>query len=777
MENFTQELIKEFILESNEYLDAFDQDILKLEAGDDSAELINRIFRAIHTIKGTGGCLGYQRLTRLSHSGENVLSLLRERKLTIQPTLITGMLDLSDALRKIFHSLETQGTEGELDHTELVHRLDLIHNPEPRPEIDPGFGLFSDDPVSEESAPPPSAVRPTFAVTAQRESAPPAPLSRGAVETIDLAGEKVIEATRISVADSAIRVDVAHMDKLMNLVGELVLARNQILQTRSRLSDPALQASSQQLDRVTAELQEGLMKMRMQPINTVWSKLPRIVRDLAQDLGKQVRLELHGGETELDRSLIEAIKDPLTHLVRNAIDHGIESVAERVRAGKDEEGILHLRAYHESGQVNVEIQDDGGGISADKVRDKALSMGLITPDQARQMTEPELQQLIFLPGFSTAAAVTNVSGRGVGMDVVRSHIERIGGSVDLQSNPGSGTLVKIKIPLTLAIIPALLIRSGGLRFAIPQLNLLELIRVEDQVNAPSIEMIYGAPVYRLRGQLLPLIYLNTLLQLPLSEPATTVNKIVVLQTDGPPFGLVVDQIEQTEEIVVKPLARLLQNLTQFAGATILGDGRVALILDVLALAPKTLSNRLEVERLALTAKGEQTLQETQRWLLFRVTRNHHLALPLEQVQRLEDFNASALQGSPEHPVIPYRDEIIPLLSLAHLLHYTTTPFQLTDSVVPTVIFPVAGHTYGLIVDKIEDIVAQNITWQESNARPGIIGSAVIRGRVTELIDVPRLLALHRLDQDFFSTLPAPSNAPAPIATHPFPETAAPATTP
>ena len=399
------------------------------------------------------------------------------------------------------------------------------------------------------------------------------------------------EARGSAVSDSTIRVDVGLLDKLMNLVGELVLARNQVLQFTSQSADSAFLATSQRLNLITTELQGSVMKTRMQPIGNVWSKLPRVVRDLAAACGKEVRLEMEGKETELDKTIIEAIKDPLTHIVRNSVDHGIERPETRVERRKPAEGCLKMRAYHEGGQVIIEITDDGGGIDCERVKQKALQRALITPEQAARMSDHEALYLIFLPGFSTAEKVTNVSGRGVGMDVVKTNIERIGGTVDLQSQPGKGTTLKIKIPLTLAIIPALIVTSGGDRFAIPQVSLLELVRLEVEQASQQIEFIHGAPVYRLRGQLLPFAYLNRELRLNDADddglkPSVEATTIVVLQADGHPFGLVVDEINDTEEIVVKPLGKQLKGVASFAGATIMGDGRVALILDVLGLAQR-----------------------------------------------------------------------------------------------------------------------------------------------------------------------------------------------
>ena len=420
---------------------------------------------------------------------------------------------------------------------------------------------------------------------------------------------------RRSMADSTIRVDVDLLDSLMRLVGELVLTRNQVVQHAGGLGDQALTRASQRLNLIASELQEGVMKTRMQPIDHVWSKLTRVVRDLGVGCGKQVRLEMQGRDTELDKTILEAVKDPLTHLVRNSVDHGIESPEARVAAGKSPEGTLLLRAYHEGGQVNIEITDDGGGINPKKIAAKALERGLVTADELARMSEREMTSMIFLPGFSTAAVVTNVSGRGVGMDVVKTNIEKIGGTVDVQSAVGAGTTFRIKIPLTLAIIPALTVRCDGDRYAIPQVSLVELVRLEGEDGSKGIEQISGAPVLRLRGSLLPLVHLDTELGVGQGaadgRPAEGATFIVVLQAEDRQFGLVVDEVLDTEEIVVKPLGQQLKGISVYAGATILGDGRVALILDALALAQQAHVVNAARDR-AMTSSAMSRMRSTTR---------------------------------------------------------------------------------------------------------------------------------------------------------------------
>ena len=499
------EVVREFLVESHESLDQLDRDLVALEKDPTSKDRLASIFRTIHTIKGTCGFLSFGKLESVAHVGENLLSRLRDGRLVLNADITSALLSMVDAVRRMLSDIETTGSDGDNDYAELVARLNelqevLTSAEEERPSL------------VEEAA----KLTATASLEVQ-ETAKAVDVAQAIDTALDAAHEKVVaernpseqpETHASAVADTTIRVDVHLLDKLMNLVGELVLARNQILQFTSTQEDSSFVATSQRLNLITTELQEGVMKTRMQPIGNIWSKFPRVVRDVALACGKQVRVEMEGRDTELDKTIIEAIKDPLTHVVRNAVDHGVESPEKRIAAGKPAEGRLFMRAFHEGGQVNIEISDDGGGIDPEKLRQKALQRGLVHPDQLARMGEREILNLIFLPGFSTAEKVTNVSGRGVGMDVVKTNIEKIGGAVDIHSKVGVGTTLKIKIPLTLAIIPALVVTSRGERYAIPQVSLLELVRLEGDQAKRSIESIHGAPVYRLRGNLLPLVHLS-----------------------------------------------------------------------------------------------------------------------------------------------------------------------------------------------------------------------------------------------------------------------------
>lgn len=557
----------------------------------------------------------------------------------------------------------------------------------------------------------------------------------GEVAESDVAGAVTQQQTgRSGAADSTVRVDVSVLDDLMNLVGELVLTRNEIVQQVTLNPDGAMNASAQRLNMITSELQEGVMKTRMQPIGNVWSKLPRVVRDLANQCHKKVRIEMAGKETELDKTIIEAIKDPLTHIVRNTVDHGIEAPPERAAAGKPVEGVLRLEAGHEGGQVIIEITDDGAGIDLDKIKAKAIERGLLRPDTAGKMSDAEATQLIFHPGLSTAKAVTNVSGRGVGMDVVKTNIEKIGGSVEVRTAPGQGTTFKIKIPLTLAIVPALIIGCDSRRYAIPQISLVELVRVDADESGKGIESVHGAPVFRLRGRLLPVVDLRSELGLEAADQPP--GDMVVVHAEDRQFGLLVDDIFETQEIVVKPLSAVVQELDIFSGATILGDGRVALIVDVLGLGHRASifaargegSAKHDHDHIAETTDQHQTL------LLLAAGGDRRVAMPLADVARLEEFAASAIETTGYRDVVQYRDSIMPLIDLASELGYGGAGVANRTGTLSVVVVDHLGADIGLVIDEVLDIVDQPIV-------PVGGTGLVVHGRVTELLDVAALPSL------------------------------------
>lgn len=719
-------LLHDLVTESNESLDQFDQDLLALEKEEQAPDTLNRMFRTIHSLKGTSGCLGLSRIESLAHTGENLLSLLREGEIAASSKMISTLLAYSDALRAMLANLARTGSEPQEDFAALVRDLQALAEMTrtAKPATAP-FGLFEDEDL-EASASEETLGRPEFAVTGTETK--PAEAGRSAAPAALPAGE------------TAIRVDLEQLDGMMDLVGELVLARNQIMQFTGQLNEPALLGATQRLNIITTKLQETVMKTRMQPIGNVWNKFPRIVRDVSHELGKQVRLVMEGKDTDLDRNIIEAIKDPLTHLVRNAIDHGLEKPEQRAAAGKPAEGLLRLRAFHEGGQVNIEIHDDGAGIDREKVLRKAVKKGIVQAAQAAQLSDREIFSFIFAPGFSTADQVTNLSGRGVGMDVVKKNVERIGGSVDLQSEAGRSTTIRIKIPLTLAIIPALVIRCGGRRYAIPQVSLVELVRIDSENATRTVELVNGAPVYRLRGNLLPLVYLREHLGLqPAMERADSIF-LLVLQAEGRQFGLVVDSISDTEEIVVKPLGKELKGLAVYAGATIMGDGCVALILDVLGIARRAHIVE-ESQREAALLRDAETVEagaEQQQLLLFSLGESRQAAIPLSHVARLEEFDSSRIEFGGNSEVVQYRDEIMPLVRVARILRIPEPP-STDDGRVCVVVYSHNGVSVGLVVHEILDTVEDAVSVQKSTNRLGILGSGVVRKRVTDFLDVEALL--------------------------------------
>jgi two-component system chemotaxis sensor kinase CheA len=732
-DDLQRQLIKDLLIESFEGLDRFDRQLLALEKGASDAETLNVIFRVIHTLKGTAGCIGLGRIEATAHVGEGLLSLLRDGKIQPSTELISALLALSDALRGMLQHIESHGDEGTADHGALLARLQSLQAPEPQ------ASPVAPAPVTAPASNPPSEAFGLF----DEPSAPELPVAPQAPAVVASGEPKPSSSSRgpapvtpaSSAAESAIRVDVAQLDKLMNLVGELVLARNQVLQNVAQPDSAALLAASQRLNLITTELQGSVMKTRMQPIGNVWAKFPRIVRDLGQELGKKINFVMEGQETELDRTIIEAIKDPLTHIVRNAVDHGLELPAARVAAGKPAEGRLLLRAFHEGGHVNIEFSDDGQGIDVDRVKAKAVERGLISSDQAARLSDREVNNLVFLPGFSTADKVTNLSGRGVGMDVVKTNIEKIGGSVDVQSTAGLGVTLKIKIPLTLAIIPALIVNSGGQRFAIPQVSLLELVRLEGEDIQRKIETLYSAPVYRLRGRLLPLVYLNDHLKLSAVGSNDAVS-IVVLQADGRQFGLVVDAINDAEEIVVKPLGKQLKKLSCFAGATIMGDGRVALILDVVGLAQQArVVTEVRDHALAEEEHHREQAHARQTLLVFKSGPSRQLALPLSKVARLEELPIASVEQSGGQEVIQYRGQIMPLIRVAQYIGGAVEAETDVSDLIQVVVHSQNGRSVGIVVSHISDIVHEELTMQRASAREGILGSAVIQERVTDLLDL------------------------------------------
>ncbi len=718
----TDEIVQEFLVESHENLDQLDRDFVQLEREPDSRDLLASVFRTIHTIKGTSGFLAFSRLEQLTHVGENLLARLRDGKLTMTPPIADGLLAMVDGVRDLLAAIEADGTEGSVDVAPVVAVISA---------------LLEGRETSAARAPEPApVVAPAAPVAAQREP------------EVDAEAQ----APRRNVAEQSIRVDVDLLDTLMRQVGELVLCRNQIVRQAGLQDDLDLVRASQRLSLIASELQEGVMKTRMQPIDHLWSKLPRVVRDLGAQCGKQVRLEMVGRETELDRTLLEAVKDPLTHLVRNAIDHGLEHPAGRAAVGKATEGLLLLKAFHEGGQVVVEVTDDGAGIDPERIRTKALEKGLRSAAQLAGLSGPEVLQLVFAPGFSTAAAVTNVSGRGVGMDVVKTNIEAIGGTIEIESTPGTGTTCRLRIPLTLAIVSSLTIECGGERYAVPQVNLAELVALDAGQAAEQVERVGTAEVYRLRGMLLPVVRLADVLGVdPVRDDGQLV--MAVLQAEGRRFGLVVDRVLNSEEIVVKALSSRLKSIGVYSGATILGDGTVALILDVQALAKRTMRPDA-MEREARDGRAFDTApDDAGRVLLAGVGDGREVAIPLATVTRLEQVRPDRVERVGRREVIQYRGGILPIVRLDRHLHATS---ERGEEDLLVIVYSSGGRSVALVVDEVVDIV-DAVDVRSDVDDEGLLGSAVVRDRVIELLDVRA--AILAADPLFYTVTDEPLVAP------------------
>jgi two-component system chemotaxis sensor kinase CheA len=763
------DLTREFLLESQEGLDRMERCLTDLETRPGDAELLADIFRSVHTIKGTTGFLGFSRLEALSHSGENLLGLLREGELTATPEIVSGLLSLMDRLRGILRSIEATGTEGESQQQDgaMIARLEALQHGKAVALAEPVLAAVVEEvvhtspkkrrsgskragPRSPQGAPPPPRPEEAGPPRISDEAAPnPAPEAEpgpapGFSNAVRLASVPAVpsppetpQASGNSAADSTLRVDVELLNRMMNLVGELVLTRNQILQATS--SDAGFALLGRRLDMVTADLRESVMKARMQPVSHVFSRFPRLVRDLALGLDKRVRLEMEGQETELDKSLLEAIRDPLTHSIRNAIDHGIERPEVRAAAGKPAEGLVRLRACHEGSHVIVEVHDDGAGIGIERVREKAVERQLVTAQRAEQMNEREILQLIFLPGFSTAAAVTSVSGRGVGMDVVRTNVEKIGGKVEVESRAGEGTILRLRIPLTLAIIPALIVHSRGQNFAVPQASLTELVHMAAGENDPRIEWLENVGLYRLRGRLLPLVFLNRLLQQP-PRQRTDACDIAILNADGRRFGLVVDGLADPEEIVVKPLAAVLREIGYYAGATILGNGEMALILNPGAIAQNAgVSLTTETEE----APGQDHRGGREDFLLVE-TDGRPAALPLETVVRIERIPRSRIEQAGSRPVLRFDGMLLPLDDAAASLAGADPEAQTT-----VVVCRDGQRHVGMTVSQVLDVTGGR---QLEEAGTGALanGITLLHDRVTGVVSLSAIPPLDSVSEREYS---------------------------
>jgi two-component system chemotaxis sensor kinase CheA len=787
------DLLREFLTETSESLDTVDNQLVRFEQEPNNAKILDNIFRLVHTIKGTCGFLGLPRLEALAHAAETLMGKFRDG-MPVTGEAVTLILTTIDRIKDILSQLEATEAEPEGNDQDLIGELEAmvergmaamaggssVAASEPVAKSEPAVtegtliaqtlerplrpGEVSLDELerafretaiemapahAKAAAPAPAAAaqphaakqaRPDAAKASENKAAEHKASEKAAAKAASKAAAAKSSADDASdadrVANQSIRVNVDTLEHLMTMVSELVLTRNQLLEISRRNEDTEFKVPLQRLSNVTAELQEGVMKTRMQPIGNAWQKLPRIVRDLSGELGKQIELEMHGADTELDRQVLDLIKDPLTHMVRNSADHGLETPAERAAAGKPEQGTIRLSAYHEGGHIIICIADNGRGLNTERIKAKAVANGLVSEAELEKMTEAQIHKFIFAPGFSTAAQITSVSGRGVGMDVVRTNIDQIGGTIDIKSVASEGCSVTIKIPLTLAIVSALIVEAGGDRFAIPQLSVVELVRARAN-SEHRIERIKDTAVLRLRNKLLPLMHLKKLLKIDDGSSTDPENGfIVVTQVGNQTFGIVVDGVFHTEEIVVKPMSTKLRHIDMFSGNTILGDGAVIMIIDPNGIAKAlgasgSASHAVADENAAHHAStGEQTTS----LLVFRAGTDQPKAVPLALVTRLEEVAADKIEISNGRYMVQYRDQLMPLVQMEGV-SVQTSGSQ------PILVFADDKRSMGLVVDEIIDIVEERLNIEVAGQQSGILGSAVIKGQATEVIDVGHFLPM------------------------------------
>jgi two-component system chemotaxis sensor kinase CheA len=770
------DLLREFLTETSESLDTVDNQLVRFEQDPNNAKILDNIFRLVHTIKGTCGFLGLPRLEALAHAGETLMGKFRDG-MPVTAEAVSLILSSIDRIKEILSGLEATETEPEGTDQDLIVKLqEMVERgmaamsaaaapvapaAPAKPAIEQGTLVpqmlerqlrpgevsldeleraFRETAIEVASPLVPSAPPAPPKQAAPEPKAAPAPAAPSAkpASAKPAAGKSVVEVEvpeADKVANQSIRVNVDTLEHLMTMVSELVLTRNQLLEISRRNEDTEFKVPLQRLSNVTAELQEGVMKTRMQPIGNAWQKLPRIVRDLSGELHKQIELEMHGADTELDRQVLDLIKDPLTHMVRNSADHGLETPAERAAAGKPEQGTIRLSAYHEGGHIIICIADNGRGLNTEKIKAKVISSGLVSEAEFEKMTEAQIHKFIFAPGFSTAAVVTSVSGRGVGMDVVRTNIDQIGGTIDVKSVAGEGSSVTIKIPLTLAIVSALIVEAAGDRFAIPQLAVVELVRARAN-SEHRIERIKDTAVLRLRNKLLPLMHLKKLLKIDDGSSSDPENGfIVVTQVGNQTFGIVVDGVFHTEEIVVKPMSTKLRHIDMFSGNTILGDGAVIMIIDPNGIAKAlgaagTASHEIN-ENAAMRANAAEQLTSL---LVFRAGSSQPKAVPLGLVTRLEEITTDKIELSNGRYMVQYRDQLMPLVQMKGV-SVQTSGSQ------PILVFADDQRSMGLVVDEIIDIVEERLNIEVAGSSDGILGSAVIKGHATEVIDIGHFLPM------------------------------------
>ncbi len=723
MENH-DEILAEFILEAREIIDRLDVDFVRLEENPSDQALVGNIFRGLHTLKGSSGFFSLKRLEKLSHAGESLLGKIRAGQAELDFEKSTRLLEMNDILRQIIEGVEANQAEPVGDDQELIAVL---------------LGLSQPEKAA------PQEIN-TTTVTEVILEVPTQEPVREAAESPEIAmanapGQEVVVPVKVN-------PDV--LDKLMNIASEMVLARNRLLPFSQQSSDKLFTSAVRSIDLLTLELQERMMKMRMQPIFHIWDKFPRLVRDVSAECGKKVRLLQEGAETELDRILLDSIRDPLIHLIRNSIDHSIEPPEVRLEKGKSELAYLVLRAAHQNGIVIVEVIDDGAGVDYERVRQRAISRGLISVEKAHALNHKELIELIFLPGFSTRDTITNLSGRGVGMDVVKNNIENIGGSIEITSVPNEGTHVKLKIPLTLAILPTLFVRCAGEIFLIPQNRILELVRFAPNQPNNGIEDFYGTPTFRLRDKLIPLLFLNE--QLHLSASALKPKQklfIAVLNFNGTLFGLVVEEVLNIQDIVIKPLGELLRDMSNFAGATIMGNGEVALILDIDGIARKSgLVERLQANPIRQEERYIPPVEEMISVLLFEIPGLHKIALPLDAIDHIIKLDSEQIQQSGNREVVYFNEQLMDLVRLDKYVSGGAKDAQSYTTRAPVLTCRYRDRLYGLVVKQVTDIIEVPAKLHElSTPQRGLNGCIIYNDQVINVLDLEEVLIMHNVQED------------------------------
>ena len=729
MENH-DEILAEFILEAREIIDRLDGDFVRLEENPGDQALVGNIFRGLHTLKGSSGFFSLKRLEKLSHAGESLLGKIRAGQAELDFEKSTRLLEMNDILRSIIEGVEANHAEPPGDDQELIAVLLGVASTVNK-QAEEIISSVTKNEVPEQA----SNIESQPVVEIQMEYSEP---SEPVASTL---GQDVIV---------PVKVNPEVLDKLMNIASEMVLARNRLLPFSQQSSDKLFTSAVRSIDLLTLELQERMMKMRMQPIFHIWDKFPRLVRDVSAECGKKVRLLQEGSETELDRILLDSIRDPLIHLIRNSIDHSIETPEVRLEKGKSEIAYLVLRAAHQNGTVIVEVIDDGAGVDYERVRQRAISRGLISVEKAHTLNHKELIDLIFLPGFSTRDTITNLSGRGVGMDVVKNNIENIGGSIEITSVPNEGTHVRLKIPLTLAILPTLFVRCAEEIFLIPQNRILELVRFAPNQPNNGIEDFYGTPTFRLRDKLIPLLFLNEQLNLAAS-PLKPKQKlfIAVLNFNGTLFGLVVEEVLNIQDIVIKPLGELLRDMSHFAGATIMGNGDVALILDIDGIARKSgLVERLQANPIRQEELYVPPVEEMISVLLFEIPGLNKIALPLDSIDHIIKLDPSQIQQNGNREVVYFNEQLMDLVRLDRYVSGGSKDSHLNLARVPVLTCHYRDRLYGLVAKQVTDIIEVPAKLHElSTPQRGLNGCIIYNDQVINVLDLEEVLVMHNIQEE------------------------------